>query len=231
MKDQIYIRLEQLPIEWKTLLHIWFWTALITGIISNVTFILIQTDPNVIINSPMMTQKELNPMDALSGFGISAIYTTIFMASSLTVAYMVCRWYPWFNLRHLLLQISVLSPVFLIAYIIAGEICIFLDADIELYDQLSITIVGLISLSATVIITLIIYMIVFIRQMHSLQADIAKANLQVLQSQVNPHFLFNTLNTIAALIRFQPQKAEVITEDLSDLFRSALNVSEKQIVS
>lgn len=50
----------------------------------------------------------------------------------------------------------------------------------------------------------------------------AKASLQALQARINPHFLFNSMNTIAALVRRDPKTAETAIEDLSDLFRAAL---------
>jgi two-component system sensor histidine kinase AlgZ len=52
-------------------------------------------------------------------------------------------------------------------------------------------------------------------------ADTA-ARLAELQSRIRPHFLFNTLNSAIALVRAEPAKAEILLEDLSDLFRHAL---------
>ena len=49
------------------------------------------------------------------------------------------------------------------------------------------------------------------------------ARLAELQSRIRPHFLFNTLNSAIALVRAEPAKAEAILEDLSELFRSALD--------
>jgi two-component system sensor histidine kinase AlgZ len=43
-----------------------------------------------------------------------------------------------------------------------------------------------------------------------------------LQARIHPHFLFNTLNTGAALVHQQPEKAEQLLLDLADLFRAAL---------
>lgn len=48
------------------------------------------------------------------------------------------------------------------------------------------------------------------------------ARLAELQSRIRPHFLFNTLNSAIALVRAEPAKAEVLLEDLSELFRHAL---------
>lgn len=49
-----------------------------------------------------------------------------------------------------------------------------------------------------------------------------EARLVALQAKIKPHFLFNTLNSIASLINFAPDKAETMVEDLSDLLRASL---------
>lgn len=48
------------------------------------------------------------------------------------------------------------------------------------------------------------------------------ARLQALQSRIQPHFLFNSMNSIASLIAVAPDKAEVMVEDLASLFRASL---------
>ena len=50
----------------------------------------------------------------------------------------------------------------------------------------------------------------------------AEARLQSLQSRIRPHFLFNSMNTIASLTRTSPEQAEAAVEDLADLFRASL---------
>jgi two-component system sensor histidine kinase AlgZ len=50
----------------------------------------------------------------------------------------------------------------------------------------------------------------------------AQARLQSLQSRINPHFLFNCMNTIASLVRIDANLAEQAVEDLADLFRASL---------
>jgi two-component system sensor histidine kinase AlgZ len=54
----------------------------------------------------------------------------------------------------------------------------------------------------------------------------AKAEVDALQARIRPHFLFNSMNTIASLVRSDPNKAERAVEDLSDLFRAALGAGE-----
>ena len=48
---------------------------------------------------------------------------------------------------------------------------------------------------------------------------LAEARLQALQARIRPHFLFNSLNAVLALIRTEPRRAETTLEDLADLFR------------
>lgn len=50
----------------------------------------------------------------------------------------------------------------------------------------------------------------------------AEARLAALNARIRPHFLFNSLNAVLALIRARPQQAEEALESLSDLFRAAM---------
>ena len=51
----------------------------------------------------------------------------------------------------------------------------------------------------------------------------SQARLQSLQSRIRPHFLFNSMNTIASLTRSRPELAEESIHDLADLFRASLS--------
>ena len=59
----------------------------------------------------------------------------------------------------------------------------------------------------------------------------AQAELKALKSQINPHFLFNTLNTISSLISTDRQKAEEAVEKLAEVFRYALNATDKEFMT
>ena len=52
---------------------------------------------------------------------------------------------------------------------------------------------------------------------------LAEARLQALQARIRPHFLFNSLNAVLALIRKDPQRAERSLEDLADVFRTLMS--------
>ena len=55
----------------------------------------------------------------------------------------------------------------------------------------------------------------------------SQARFQALQSRIRPHFLFNSMNTIASLTRSDPGLAEEAVQDLSDLFRASLSDSDR----
>jgi len=59
---------------------------------------------------------------------------------------------------------------------------------------------------------------------------LAEARLQALQARIRPHFLFNSLNAVLAIIRRDPKRAERALEDLADLFRSLL-ADNRQLIA
>lgn len=59
----------------------------------------------------------------------------------------------------------------------------------------------------------------------SARADAGEAQLVALQARMNPHFLFNALNTVASLVRTNPAAAERVTENLSGVLRMTLERS------
>jgi two-component system, LytTR family, sensor histidine kinase AlgZ len=50
-----------------------------------------------------------------------------------------------------------------------------------------------------------------------------EARLQVLRARIRPHFLFNTINAVLAIVRTQPKQVETALEDMADLFRMAMS--------
>ena len=56
-----------------------------------------------------------------------------------------------------------------------------------------------------------------------------QSRIQALQSRIRPHFLFNSMNIIASLIATDPETAESVVEDLSELFRASLNDAGNQV--
>lgn len=94
---------------------------------------------------------------------------------------------------------------------------------------------GLFAAAFSITIGGLIYATVFYRTsvaravaLERVRGELARAELRALRAQINPHFLFNTLNTIAALIAENPAAAEDIVTRLADVFRYALTSADRE---
>lgn len=67
------------------------------------------------------------------------------------------------------------------------------------------------------------------RKAVELEARLADAKLQALRMQLHPHFLFNTLNAISTLVHKDPNAADEMITNLSELLRATLDSSEQEI--
>jgi two-component system sensor histidine kinase AlgZ len=74
------------------------------------------------------------------------------------------------------------------------------------------------------IVTLLLLRYCFVSDQWRRQVEsVARSRIDALQARIRPHFLFNSMNTIASLTRSDPQRAEEAVEDLADLFRVTLS--------
>lgn len=69
------------------------------------------------------------------------------------------------------------------------------------------------------------------REREQLESRLAEARLQLLSMQLQPHFLFNTLNTIAELVHHDPDVADDMIVGLSDLLRLTLDLENTQQIT
>jgi len=86
--------------------------------------------------------------------------------------------------------------------------------------------------------TVIIYMVENVRLQQrrqeqdllaqELRVQSSQSELKALRAQINPHFLFNALNTVASLIHTDPKRADRAVEQLSEVFRHTLRRSENE---
>lgn len=69
------------------------------------------------------------------------------------------------------------------------------------------------------------------RQIQEFKTNQIKAELEVLKSQINPHFLFNSFNTLISTIEKKPQQAVIYVEKLSDFYRNMLQYRDQDLIS
>lgn len=86
------------------------------------------------------------------------------------------------------------------------------------------------SVLAVALVSVALFRYLFIRtQWRAQLLAQSEARVQALQARIRPHFLFNSLNTIASLIPDDPVGAERATEDLADLFRGSMRRADSLI--
>ncbi len=93
---------------------------------------------------------------------------------------------------------------------------------------------GLLSVFQMFVIATVIYVIVLTillrrAEINDIKKSSQTANLQALQSRIRPHFLFNSMNSIAGLIRNNPEMAEQSLQDLADLIRVLMADARKLV--
>ena len=91
---------------------------------------------------------------------------------------------------------------------------------------------------AFIIIAAIMYAISFfkawryeVQQKEEVKREALSLQYKVLQDQINPHFLFNSLNVLGSLIDIDVEKAKTFTQELSTFYRNVLHFKDQDIIS
>jgi LytS/YehU family sensor histidine kinase len=69
------------------------------------------------------------------------------------------------------------------------------------------------------------------KTLEAIKTEQVKNQLETLKSQINPHFLFNSFNTLISVIEYKPEQAVTFVEKLSDFYRSILQYRETEFIS
>lgn len=156
----------------------------------------------------------------------SFIYTVIMLGSLTGTARWLRARVPLRSRRAVALHVGGLSAVAVLSYGLATGICWALYPDQFGLDWRLLLVTATIAFLVTAVVGAFLYMRTFYEQLREAEAARYEARLEALRAQINPHFLFNAFNSIAALVRTRPEEAETVVEDLSDLFRYALRSSK-----
>jgi len=70
-----------------------------------------------------------------------------------------------------------------------------------------------------------------VKQASALATELVRTRLEVLRMQLNPHFLFNALNTVRSLIAYDPSRAQDAVTRLASTLRYTLNSSQDELVT
>lgn len=159
--------------------------------------------------------------DRLTYFGVASLVAQWICLTSLAALYLLRHWLiglPPPSIARIGLGALMLSTwaVLVLGWLVLGDLPLVSEGGWRTFT-LQITaialIMGLLGLGA------------FQAQWRARQLAVAAehAKLQALQARIQPHFLFNTINTGISLLHARPDTAERLLLDLSDLFRAALS--------
>jgi two-component system, LytTR family, sensor kinase len=167
----------------------------------------------------------------------SLLTTLIMWFGTMTIVKYLWENYPWEKnpLKHLIIEI-----ISILAYT-SAVIAIFYTIN-ELHPIESFEENLKLSIFFTLLITFFItsltegyFFFIKWKETRVLSENLEKENIksqyETLKSQINPHFLFNNLNTLASLIEENPKHAVEYVQQTADYYRSILNLKDKEVIS
>jgi two-component system sensor histidine kinase AlgZ len=139
----------------------------------------------------------------------------------------LCLLKPWLSrqsvLHASLVAMSLLLSVTLLVGLVAYDRVLALQSPL---DEVSFLVQ---SLGISFLVGLMALHYFYLQYQLTLQQQAeANARFEALQARIRPHFLFNSMNTIASLTRSDPEMAENVVVDLAGLFRAAISAGDRR---
>lgn len=136
------------------------------------------------------------------------ITITIFILMSAVVISLVLRGYDYVDFFHYNFFEDDFVKIYL-AFVVINIFLTFLHEGVSRFDNYKIT----------------------VTETEQLKKEYMQSQLLGLKSQMNPHFLFNSLNTLSCLINEDPEKGEEFLDHMTKVYRYLLRNNEEQLVS
>ncbi len=171
---------------------------------------------------------------------LPSLFNTAFLwMGSMLIVIFVWNRFPWESmpLKHILIEIALI--LVLLTFFVAGMGIFFsYKRNIPILDGFRLNLVDILfTILITFLIVTIHEAIFFYRQWKfnfsksiKLEKDNLEASYNALKAQINPHFLFNSLNSLMSLLENNPT-AEQYVQDLSDFLRYVLMSNERDVVT
>lgn len=142
--------------------------------------------------------------------------------------------------RHYLIAVVLVTVYIFVSLVLVNYLWFYCTQGIEFW-QLFTHPFGIYALGSELIIGEIIYLIAlsryfandlqkYYKRLAEAESQLAQYRYDTLKNQLNPHFLFNALNTLSGLIYIDAEKADAFTHRLSKLYRYILDVQKQEVV-
>ena len=168
----------------------------------------------------MMWLARDDPRD-WSAYSVGMLFVTLL---GMVVAVTLCMLRPWLQRLPGHLPYVGVWLLILLLVLVASAVAHWFDGALQMHlvrSSLSVFVRDNVLIAALLGAAMLRYFYV-LAQWQARLAAVTRAQVEALQARIRPHFLFNSMNTVAALIRVDPDAAERTVEDLSELFRAAL---------
>jgi len=192
--------------------------------------------PNV---SGLITNRLYNYFELLASYAFFTLVSFLVWQGNVWLMHFIRRKYTW-SFRH---YYKIIISLFLVNIVYSGAISVLLLHTWKLYSKEIpgregpvINAMLIIIISASFITN--IYEIIFLNReredsrsrVEQLNIAKAQAELEALKNQIDPHFIFNSLNTLSFLITRDPQNARLYNDTLAKVYRYILSNKEKDLV-
>jgi len=141
-------------------------------------------------------------------------------------AAVLCKFRDWlhgYKQNHcLLISFCLMMSISLLVGLLASQAEKFFYFEYQGAASDTLFLIRIMTISAVIYFLILRYFYIQMQWRKNLAAQ-SHAEIQALRARIRPHFLFNSMNSIASLITISPEVAEKAIEDLSDLFRASLS--------
>lgn len=167
----------------------------------------------------------------LNIFGFSVLISSDWLASHYPIYYLEQNrlWWHYGVVASLLLLINY-ATIVAMRYISHAVHPFAISVD-TLILIVYIWFVEMVIMSLLLFIRSVQYTVSLLKEKQRLEAETVEAKYNALQQQLNPHFLFNSLNTLIAEIEYDPAVAVTFTQHLSDIYRYVLKCQGLKLVT
>lgn len=195
-----------------------------------------------LVNIIMAFYRGIVWMDALKGVGITFVYSFIITAANLYYNEYLTDKYSWEQQTQKRLWYGAIGSILLttLAYGLARMLdeVVFFGADLIQFVQNENISNYVFVLLIAVLVSAILHAFYFYKALQDTKvkeqkiiAGTASAKFDALKNQLDPHFLFNSLNVLTSLIEEDPYQAQKFTTSLSKVYRYVLEQKNKDLVT
>ena len=178
----------------------------------------------------LITDTPVTTIPLWQGMVISWMYSGIMVITQLATAEYAEHLLPLKNKSAVIAHVLIQSFSAVLGFMIARQVEILIFGTCLAPDGM-MTIIMMVSFALALIGNAAYYLYSFYSNLRIAEQLVVESEIKALRAQINPHFLFNTLNSISALIRIRPDEAEFVTQQLADLFRYSLRSSKQPLVT